>query len=139
VFKKLAGFFYPNLRYREICLSKNLCEPWKKLCYDFFIYIYIFIWINNKGTPIYISAGSNLKVVATMAVGYDNIEVQEAKSRDIKVGNTPGVLDNAVAEIAICLLLEIARRIPEGRNCILKYALNTSQKSLYLFLKIYLF
>jgi glyoxylate reductase len=67
-----------------------------------------------------IFSGPTLKVVATMAVGYDNIEVQEAKSRGIKVGNTPGVLDSAVAEIAICLLLEVARRVPEGRNCILK-------------------
>ncbi|XP_065346703.1 glyoxylate reductase/hydroxypyruvate reductase-like [Cloeon dipterum] len=65
-------------------------------------------------------AGPKLKVVATMAVGYDNIEVAEAKSRGIKVGNTPGVLDAAVAEIALCLLLEIARRVPEGRNSILE-------------------
>ncbi|XP_059481554.1 glyoxylate reductase/hydroxypyruvate reductase-like [Neocloeon triangulifer] len=65
-------------------------------------------------------AGPKLKVVATVAVGYDNIEVVEAKKRGIKVGNTPGVLDAAVAEIAVCLLLEVARRVPEGRNCILE-------------------
>jgi glyoxylate reductase len=53
-----------------------------------------------------------------MSAGYDNIDVAELHRRGIKVGNTPNVLTDAVAEIAIALLLEVARRIPEGRECI---------------------
>lgn len=61
-------------------------------------------------------AGPNLKVVATMSAGYDHIDVKEVKSRGIKLGNTPKVLDSAVADIAMALALAVARRMPEGRQ-----------------------
>lgn len=60
------------------------------------------------------AAGSQLKVVANYAVGYNNIDVEEAKKRNIFVTNTPGVLTNAVAEHTIALLFAIAERIVEA-------------------------
>jgi len=60
------------------------------------------------------AAGDQLKVVANYAVGYNNIKVEEAKKRNIKVTNTPGVLTEAVAEHTIALLFAIAERIVEA-------------------------
>ncbi len=58
--------------------------------------------------------GPKLKVVANMAVGFDNIDVEEAKKRGIMVANTPGVLTDTVAEHTFALMLAIAHRIPEA-------------------------
>jgi glyoxylate reductase len=55
-----------------------------------------------------------LKVVANIAVGYENLDVQSARARGIVVTNTPDVLTEAVAEFTWGLILGIARRIGEG-------------------------
>ncbi|KKS44535.1 D-glycerate dehydrogenase [Candidatus Azambacteria bacterium RIFOXYD1_FULL_42_11] len=58
--------------------------------------------------------GPQLKIIANMAVGFDNIDTLEAKKRGIMVANTPGVLTDTVAEHAFALMLSIAHRIPES-------------------------
>lgn len=60
------------------------------------------------------AAGSQLKVISQMAVGYDNIDARAAQARGIALGNTPGVLTDATADLAFALLLVAARRIVEG-------------------------
>jgi glyoxylate reductase len=55
-----------------------------------------------------------LKVVANVAVGYDNIDVAAATKHGVLVLNTPGVLDNTTADLAFGLLLSVARRISEA-------------------------
>jgi lactate dehydrogenase-like 2-hydroxyacid dehydrogenase len=55
-----------------------------------------------------------LEIIANFGVGYDSIDTAAAKARNIRVTNTPGVLDNAVAEITIGLMLALARRIPQS-------------------------
>ena len=60
------------------------------------------------------AVGPQLKVVANYAVGYDNIDVPEAKKRNIIATNTPGVLTESVAEMAIALIFAVARRIAEA-------------------------
>jgi len=55
-----------------------------------------------------------LKAIANMGVGTDNIDVEAAKERGIPVGNTPGVLTDATADLAFALLLALARRIVPG-------------------------
>jgi glyoxylate reductase len=61
-----------------------------------------------------LEAGTSLKVVANVAVGYDNIDVRAATQRGIAVTNTPGAVTEATADLTWGLLLSIARRIPEG-------------------------
>jgi glyoxylate reductase len=56
----------------------------------------------------------NLKMVANLAVGYDNIDVAAATVRGIPVSNTPGVLTDATADITFALILATARRVVEG-------------------------
>ena len=59
-------------------------------------------------------AGSSLAVVANFGVGYDNIDLDAARARGVRVTNTPGVLNNATAELAVALMLAAARRIAEA-------------------------
>jgi glyoxylate reductase len=61
-----------------------------------------------------LAAAPNLKAIANMAVGTDNIDLEAAAERGIPVGNTPDVLTDATADLAFALLLALARRIPEG-------------------------
>ncbi|CAN5714510.1 D-glycerate dehydrogenase [soil metagenome] len=62
------------------------------------------------------AAGEALKVVANMAVGYDNVDVAAATERGVVVTNTPGVLDETTADVAFMLLLAAARRLGEGER-----------------------
>lgn len=57
-----------------------------------------------------------LRVVANMAVGYNNVDVPEATRRGVPIGNTPGVLTEATADLAVALLLAAARRVVAGHN-----------------------
>lgn len=60
------------------------------------------------------AAGPGLKVVANVAVGYDNIDVHQAARRNVVVTNTPGVLDNATADHTFAMILALARRVCEA-------------------------
>src|SRR5439155_16663840 len=57
-----------------------------------------------------------LKVVSNFAVGFNNIDVKACTERGISVGNTPGVLTDATADMAFALLITAARRIVEGHQ-----------------------
>ncbi len=57
-----------------------------------------------------------LRVISNYAVGFNNIDVKAATERGICVGNTPGVLTDATADMAFCLLITAARRVVEGHN-----------------------
>ncbi|HEV3204919.1 MAG TPA: D-glycerate dehydrogenase [Gemmataceae bacterium] len=61
-------------------------------------------------------AAPKLKVVSNFAVGFNNIDVPAATKRGIAVGNTPGVLTDATADMAFCLLIAAARRLVEGHQ-----------------------
>ena len=64
------------------------------------------------------AAGPQLKVVANVAVGYNNIDVPACRERGIIVTNTPGVLTEATADIAMALILMSTRRLAEGERVI---------------------
>ena len=65
-----------------------------------------------------IAAGPQLKVVANVAVGFDNIDVSAAEAAGVIVTNTPGVLDRASADHTFALILDTTRRITEGDRLI---------------------
>lgn len=65
---------------------------------------------------VVLGAGRELKIVANVAVGYDNIDVAAAHARGITVTNTPDVLTEATAEFTWGLILAATRRIPEGER-----------------------
>lgn len=74
--------------------------------------------LTDKLTAGVFEAATDLKVVANIAVGYDNIDVPAAKARGIVVTNTPDVLTEATAELTWSLILCLARRIGEGERLI---------------------
>ncbi len=61
-----------------------------------------------------IEAAPGLRAISNYAVGVDNVDVEAATARGIPVGNTPDVLTESTADLALALLLAIARRLAEG-------------------------
>ena len=64
------------------------------------------------------AAGDTLRVVANVAVGYDNVDVDACARRGVVVTNTPGVLTDATADLAMALILMVTRRLGEGERLI---------------------
>ncbi len=88
-------------------------------------------WLAQHGARIRAHAGSGVKadlmdklpkleIIASFGVGYDNIDVGAAKARNIRVTNTPDVLNDAVAEMTIGLMISLARRIPQADQFVRK-------------------
>ncbi len=75
----------------------------------------IYCLINDRiDAAVLDAAGPSLRVVSTMSVGYDHVDTAACAARGVAVGNTPGVLTETTADLALALLLATARRIPEG-------------------------
>jgi glyoxylate reductase len=70
--------------------------------------------LTDKVDADLIAAAPKLKVISNFAVGYNNIDVAAATARGIRVGNTPGVLTESTADIAVTLLLAATRRLGES-------------------------
>ena len=64
------------------------------------------------------AAGSQLRAVCNVAVGFNNIDIAACTARGVRVTNTPGVLTDATADIAIALILMVTRRLGEGERVI---------------------
>ena len=64
--------------------------------------------------PALIDAAPRLRAISNYAVGLDNVDLEAATARGIPVGNTPGVLTDSTADLALALMLGIARRLTEG-------------------------
>jgi len=62
------------------------------------------------------AAGPQLKLIANFGVGFNHIDIKAAAARGIAVTNTPGVLTDATADIAMTLMLMVTRRAPEGER-----------------------
>ncbi|KAF9801916.1 hypothetical protein SFRURICE_016166 [Spodoptera frugiperda] len=62
------------------------------------------------------AAGPGLKVIGTISVGHDHIDLAECKKRGVQIGYTPDVLTDATAELTMALLLSTSRRLPEAQH-----------------------
>lgn len=71
---------------------------------------------DNIDSSVLQSGEGSLKIVANVAVGYDNIDVPAATACGIMVSNTPGVLTETTADFAWALLMSVARRVPEAQS-----------------------
>jgi glyoxylate reductase len=65
-----------------------------------------------------IAASPRLRAISNYAVGVDNVDVEAATARAIPVGHTPDVLTEATADLAVALMLGIARRLAEGEGMV---------------------
>jgi glyoxylate reductase len=93
----------------RIWSKAELIERLKSAPYDG-----LYCMLTNPIDAEVLSAAPNLKMIANMAVGYNNIDVAEATRRHIPVSNTPGVLTDTTADFGWALLMASARRVAEG-------------------------
>jgi glyoxylate reductase len=70
------------------------------------------------GEDFFKNLNGKLKIIAQVGVGYDNISIKSAQSKNIKITNTPDVLNEAVAETTILLILATSRRVGEAYNLV---------------------
>src|SRR5947209_8508767 len=75
--------------------------------------------LTDKIDAALLDAAPRLRVVSNYAVGFNNIDVPAATARGVAVGNTPGVLTDATADLAFALLLAAARRLSEAQQYLL--------------------
>jgi glyoxylate reductase len=64
------------------------------------------------------AAGPRLRCVANVAVGFDNVDLAAAARHGVLVSNTPGVLDEATADLTMALILAVTRRLGEGERLV---------------------
>jgi glyoxylate reductase len=74
----------------------------------------LFCMLTEKIDGELLDAGKNLRIVSSMSVGYDHVDLEAATKRGVMVTNTPGVLTEATADTTLGLMLAVARRIVEG-------------------------
>ena len=73
---------------------------------------------NDRIDASVVAAGDSLRVIATVAVGFDNIDVEAATARGIVVTNTPDILTGATAELTWALILSVTRRVGEADRAV---------------------
>uniref|UniRef100_A0A914XEC2 Glyoxylate reductase/hydroxypyruvate reductase n=1 Tax=Plectus sambesii TaxID=2011161 RepID=A0A914XEC2_9BILA len=76
----------------------------------------LFCLLTDKIDGDLLDVAKKLKVIGTMSVGYDHIDVKECQKRGVLLGNTPDVLTEATAELTVALLLCTARRLTEAAD-----------------------
>ena len=74
--------------------------------------------LTDRVDDAFLDAAPNLRVVANVAVGYNNIDVAACAARGVTVTNTPGVLTDATADLAMALILMVTRRLGEGERLV---------------------
>lgn len=74
--------------------------------------------LTDRIDPLLLEAGPRLEVVSQMAVGVDNIDVEECAVRGVRIGHTPGVLTETVADTAFALMAAAVRRLPEAARAV---------------------
>ncbi|OGY83716.1 MAG: hypothetical protein A3F54_05025 [Candidatus Kerfeldbacteria bacterium RIFCSPHIGHO2_12_FULL_48_17] len=92
----------------------------------------LFTLLTEKIDKKFLRANKHLKIVANYAVGFDNIDVPAATALGIPVTNTPGVLNEAVAEHALTLMCAISRRIVEADRYVRSGKYHSWQSMLFL-------
>ena len=109
--KKLAEKYEVKVSSPDRVLSKEeLIAALKAGKYD----AVLCLLTDKIDADVFEAAGSQVKIFANFAVGFDNIDLDTAKERGIMIANTPGVLTDTVAEHTFALMLAISHRIAEA-------------------------
>ncbi|KAI9920192.1 hypothetical protein PsorP6_015389 [Peronosclerospora sorghi] len=90
------------------CISRKEFLEKVKGCSGIFCFI-----TDTVDAELLDAAGPSLRVVSTMSVGYNHIDVEACRARNVKIGYTPGVLDVSTAEMAVALTFAAKRRLLE--------------------------
>lgn len=79
----------------------------------------LYVMLTDRIDQEVLNKAKRLKAISTMAVGYDNIDVEMATEKGIVITNTPGVLSEATADLTFALLMDTARRLSEANRYLL--------------------
>lgn len=93
--------------------------------------------LSNPVTRDVLASATRLKVIANYAVGYNNIDLDAAREFGIQIANTPGVLTESTAEIALSLLLSVARRTTEAEQQVRNHQFDGWHPTGFLGLELY--
>jgi len=105
-----AGFTIDKYESDDAIPHGVLVDAMKKKRYD----ALLCMLTDQIDAAVFDAAGPQLKIVATMSVGFEHIDMKECQKRNIMAANTPGVSTDSVAELTVSLLLITARRLVEG-------------------------
>ncbi|KAL6053153.1 D-glycerate dehydrogenase, variant 2 [Balamuthia mandrillaris] len=97
-----------------IPVPPNTLREWVRDCQG------VYCLLTEKISKDLLEEGKGLKVVSSMSVGVDHIDVEACKQRGVAVGHTPGVLTDSTADIAVALLFAATRRLGEGIDLVKK-------------------
>ena len=78
----------------------------------------VVVLLSDRLDAATIDSGQQLRIIANVAVGFDNVDVEHAQARGIVVTNTPDVLTDATADLTWALILAVTRRIGEGERIV---------------------
>ena len=71
---------------------------------------------DNIDSEVIMSAGNRLKLISCYSAGYDHVDIEAAKSKNIVVTNTPDILSNTTADLAFALIFAVSRNVVRGDN-----------------------
>ncbi len=80
----------------------------------------LFCTLSEKIDKVFLDECSHLDIISQFGVGYDNIDIYQATRRGIPVGNTPGVLSDATADVAFGLMISVSRKMGYLHKSILR-------------------
>lgn len=104
-------------QYGEVKVGeKGIFQDEKKLAREIPGFDALLSMLSTPVTSNVIAAGDRLKIIANFAVGYDNIDVNAAHNKGIKVANTPDVLTEACGDYAMGLLLALSRHFTQAEQ-----------------------
>lgn len=106
-------------RYQVDVGERGIYNDEQNLINDISEYDALLPMLSNPITEKVIAAGTNLKVIANHAVGYNNIDIKTAQKHNVAIANTPGVLTDSCAEFTIGLMLAVSRRLFEAQQYLL--------------------
>lgn len=103
-------------KYGELYIwpEEEIAMPYERLKEEVHNAHALYTNVGDKIDRELIESAPHLKVISTMAVGFDNIDMEYARERGIAVGHTPSVLNETTADLAFTLLMAAGRRIVEG-------------------------
>ena len=96
----------------DTSIPRSLLLEWIQDCQG------VLCLLTDKIDQKFLEQGKQIKVVSTMSVGMDHIQLDECQARHIQVFNTPDVLTDATADLAIGLLLCTLRKLPQAVNAV---------------------
>jgi glyoxylate reductase len=118
IFSTHALFEAPRRRLAERCQAEYWMEPDRPARAEVLRRVAgedgLICLLTEKIDEELLAAAPRLRIVANVAVGYDNVDLAACTRRKVAVTNTPGVLDETTADLAWALMMTVARRLIEG-------------------------